>query len=155
MTDCLNGAMSMSYSGLQMMMKAEGLRLEAYRCPANVLTIGYGHTGADVVEGMLINEAQAEALLKKDIEFAERGVREYAAVPLTQGQFNSLVDFAFNCGVGAMRGSTMLRRLNSKDYAGAADALLLWNQAGGRVMAGLTKRRQEEKAMFLSDTEQV
>lgn len=155
MTDCLNGAMSMSYSGLQMMMKAEGLRLDAYRCPANVLTIGYGHTGADVVEGMMINEAQAEALLKKDIEFAERGVREYAAVPLTQGQFNSLVDFAFNCGVGAMRGSTMLKRLNSHDYLGAADEFAKWDMAGGKHLPGLARRRSDEKAMFLSDTEQV
>ena len=151
----MNDAMSMSHTGLKMMMQAEGLRLEAYRCPANVLTIGYGHTGTDVTEGMTINEAQSVELLRDDVRFAEIGVRSYTTVPLTQSQFDALVDFAYNCGIGAMRGSTMLKKLNSRDYLGASEELLRWNRAGGKVMAGLTKRREAEKEMSLGDTEQA
>ena len=154
----MNDTMGLSHTGLQMMMRSEGLSLVSYPDPgtgAEPWTIGYGHTGPDVHPDMTITKAQAETLLREDVRFAEIGVKTYATVPLTQGQFDALVDFAYNCGIGAMRGSTMLRRLNSKDYAGAADALLLWDKAGGRVMAGLTRRRQEEKAMFLGGTEQV
>ena len=151
----MNDAMTMSHTGLKMIMQAEGLRLEAYRCPANVLTIGYGHTGTDVTEGMTINEAQAVEFLRDDVRFAEIGVRTYATVPLTQSQFDALVDFAYNCGVGAMRGSTMLKKLNSRDYLGASEEMLRWNRAGGKVMAGLTKRREAEKDMFLDGTEQA
>ena len=136
----------------------EGKVNEAYGDPltgAEPWTIGYGHTGPDVHPDMTITKAQAEAHLRDDVRFAEIGVKTYATVPLTQGQFDALVDFAYNCGIGAMRDSTMLRRLNSKDYEGAADALLMWNQAGGRVLAGLTKRREAEKEMFLDDSEQA
>lgn len=151
----MNDGLALSHTGLKMMMQAEGLRLESYRCPADVLTIGYGHTGPDVKPGMVITKDQAEMLLRDDVRFAEIGVRTYATVPLTQQQFDALVDFAYNCGIGAMRGSTMLRKLNSRDYLGAAEELTKWTRAGGKVMAGLVKRRQAEKAMFLDGTEQA
>ena len=149
----MNDDMKLSNAGLQMMMSAEGLRLEAYRCPANILTIGYGHTGPDVEEGMCIDEQKASQLLRDDLHFAEIGVRTYATVPLTQGQFDALVSFAFNCGIGSMRGSTMLRKLNSRDYLGAAEEFQRWDMAGGKHLAGLARRRTDEKNMFLDGTE--
>jgi lysozyme len=154
----MNDAMSMSHTGLKMMMQAEGLRLEAYPDPgtgAEPWTVGFGHTGPDVKPGMTITKEQAEMLLRDDVRFAEIGVRSYTTVPLTQSQFDALVDFAYNCGIGAMRGSTMLKKLNSRDYLGASEELLRWNRAGGKVMAGLTKRREAEKEMFLGGTAQA
>ena len=146
----MNSNMSMSQAGLQLVMRFEGLRLTAYRCPANILTIGYGHTGPDVEEGMIISEQQAERLLRADIEFAEVGVRAYATVPLTQGQFNSLTSFGYNCGIGALRGSTMLKKLNSRDYLGASEEFRKWDMVAGRHLPGLARRRADEKDMFLN-----
>ncbi len=145
----MNDDMKLSTAGLQMMMNAEGLRLESYRCPANVLTIGFGHTGPDVVEGMVITGDQASRLLRDDLHFAEIGVRTYATVPLTQGQFDSLVDFAFNCGIGALRSSTLLKKLNSRDYLGASEEFHKWDMAGGKHLPGLARRREAEKELFI------
>ena len=149
----MNDEMKMSHAGLLMMMDAEGLRLEAYPDPGTggaPWTIGYGHTGSNVAPGMVITEDEASRLLRDDLHFAEIGVRTYATVPLTQGQFDSLVDFAYNCGIGALRGSTLLRKLNSRDYLGASEEFRKWDMAAGKHMAGLAKRRAAEKDMFLS-----
>ncbi len=146
----MNSNMSMSHTGLQLVMRFEGLRLTAYKCPANIWTIGFGHTGPDVEESMVISEEQAERLLRGDIEFAEIGVRTYATVPLTQGQFDALTSFAYNCGIGALRGSTMLRKLNSRDYLGASEEFRKWDMAAGQHLPGLARRRADEKEMFLN-----
>lgn len=146
----MNDNMGISYAGLQLIMQAEGLRLETYRCSAGVLTIGYGHTGPDVTEGMVISKVKAEDLLREDVVFAEVGVRAYVNVPLTPGQFDALTSFAFNCGVGALRGSTMLRKLNARDYLGAADEFKKWDMAGGKHLPGLARRRADEVKEFLA-----
>lgn len=113
-------------------------------------TIGYGHTGSNIKLGMTITQAQADAYFNLDIMRFEKTVREAVDEPLTQGQFNALVSFAFNVGVGAFLKSTMLKKLNVGDYKGAAGEFTKWNKAGGRVVDGLTRRRAAEKAMFLA-----
>ena len=139
--------MRVSTAGLALIKRFEGLRTEAYRCPAGVWTIGYGSTRG-VREGMRITEAQAEALLLRDVERFERAVAGMVEVPITQGQLDALVSFAFNLGPEALRRSTLLKRLNASEYAKAAQEFARWNRAGGRVLPGLTKRRAAERAMF-------
>ena len=136
--------------------KHEALRLEAYLpTPHDVWTIGYGHT-KNVHEGMHITDQEAERLLRWDIEWVEDTLNEVVKVPLTQKQYDALASLVFNIGAGAFRKSTVLRRLNNKDYEGAADAFLMWNkqrQNGKlKVLRGLTKRRTEEMELFLDGT---
>lgn len=138
-----------SDAGLDLIKSHEGLRLNAYLCPAGVLTIGYGHT-ATTQTGQQITEAQAEALLRQDVQWAEAAVRRNVTVPLTQSQFDALVSFVFNIGEPAFRRSTLLRLLNDGQRAAAADEFARWNKAGNRVLAGLTRRRADEQQLFLS-----
>jgi len=140
--------MSINASGLKLIKEFEGLRLKAYRCPAGVLTIGYGHTGG-VREGQVLTQEEAEELLKKDLLVFERGVRNYVKVPLTDNQFSALVSFSYNVGLGAFGKSTLLRKLNARDYNGAATEFAKWNKGGGKVLLGLTRRRTAEKELFL------
>ena len=93
----------------------EGLRLEAYKCPAGVLTIGYGHTSG-VKEGMSITEAEAEQLLDADVESAAAQVKSAVKVELNANQLDALIDFVFNLGIGNLRSSTLLKKLNARDY---------------------------------------
>ena len=140
----------MKIDNISLIKKHEGLRLEAYLpTPNDVWTIGYGHTHT-AKQGQKITEAQAEALLRKDITWAEEAVNKSVVVPLTQNQFDALVSFVFNVGAGAFGSSTLLRLLNSKDYDGAANQFLRWNKQKGVALKGLTKRREEERKLFLS-----
>lgn len=146
--------MQISQRGLDLIKRFEGLKLTAYRCPAGVLTIGYGSTGPHVKQGMIITEAEAEALLRNDVARFEDGVNHIVG-PCTQGQFDALVSFAFNLGLGALMSSTLLKRHKAGDFARAADAFLSWNKArgaGGKlaVLPGLTKRRAAERHLYLS-----
>lgn len=142
--------MTCNQAGLDITRKAEGLRLTAYYCPAGKLTIGYGHTGPDVKEGMTITEAEADELLAKDVGWAEEAVTRAVTVPLTSNQFSALVDFTFNVGAGNLESSTLLRLLNGGDLAGAADQFLRWDEADGKVLPGLVTRREEERSLFLT-----
>lgn len=128
----------------------EGLRLEAYLDTGGVWTIGYGHTGPEVVKGLKITLEQAEALLSKDLGTAERVVNKLVSVPLSQSQFDALVSFVYNIGEGQFKSSTMLKLLNLQDYQGAADQFPRWNKDNGKVVQGLINRRQKERALFLS-----
>lgn len=140
----------MKIKNIDIIKKHEGLRLEAYLpTPNDVWTIGYGHTHT-TKQGMKITEAQAEALLRKDIAWVEEAVNKFVVVPLTQNQFDALASFVFNVGEGAFSKSTLLRLLNSGDYEGAANQFLRWNKQKGRILKGLTKRREEERKLFLS-----
>lgn len=140
--------MKTSPNGRALIRKAEGDRLTAYYCPAGVLTIGVGHTGPDVKPGMTITQAQSDALLSADLAKFEAAVSRNVKVPLTQNQFDALVSFTYNLGEGALRSSTLLRMLNAGDYTGAAAQFARWDKAGGKVLAGLTKRRAAEAALF-------
>jgi len=134
---------------LEMLKQFEGLRLKAYQDSAGVWTIGYGHT-KKAYPGMVITRAEAERLLRQDLVRFERAVRDRATVPLTQNQFDALVSFSFNVGVGAFSKSTLLKRLNQKDYAGAKQEFKRWVYAGGRRLQGLVNRREREAQLFLS-----
>jgi lysozyme len=141
-------------AGLSLIRQAEGLRLRAYLCPANVWTIGIGTTvypdGRKVQRGDKCTEQQADRYLAHDLQEFERAVAAMVTVPLTGNQFASLVSLAYNVGIGALRGSTLLRLLNAGDYVNAANQFLRWNRGGGRVLPGLVKRRAAERALFLS-----
>lgn len=155
--------MKTSQSGIALLKRFEGLELEAYQDIAGVWTIGYGHTGkyppgfrlsGKVKAGDRLTEAEAEDLLKIDLRPRENAVVELVRVPFNQNEFDALVSFVYNVGVGAFRGSTVLRRLNRGARMSAADALTWWNKAtvGGvlREILGLTRRRAAEKALFIS-----
>jgi len=144
--------MGISQKGLNMIKQFEGLRLTAYRCSANVLTIGYGHTGSDVKEAMTITQAQADELLKSDVKKFEIGVSALTVgISLTQNQYDALVSFAFNVGLGALQSSTLLKKLreNPKDKT-IANEFARWNKAGGAVVAGLTNRRAQESQLYFT-----
>ena len=126
----------------------EGLRLEAYRDAAGVLTIGYGHTGSDISEGDRISEYWAEELLKNDLGATEADVRRLH-VARTQGQFDALVSFAFNLGIGRLNSSTLLKVIR----AGGSRSQIRrefkrWVYAGGRKLRGLERRREWESMRF-------
>jgi len=127
----------------------EGFESNAYLCPAGVLTIGYGHTKT-VTKGMVITKERGEELLRQDLDWCERAINANVTVPLTQNQYDALTSFIYNVGAGAFKKSTLLRKINAKDYKGAADEFPRWNKAGGKVIKGLVRRRAAERKMFLS-----
>lgn len=141
--------MRINNKGLELIKKYEGCRLLAYKCPAGVWTIGYGHT-AGVKSGMAITKADAERLLLQDLKRFEEGVEALVKVPLTSNQFSALVSFAFNCGISALRSSTLLKKLNVGDLNGAAREILRWDKVNKKPVEGLTKRRKEEQQLFLT-----
>jgi lysozyme len=127
--------------------ESESLQLKAYLCPAGVWTIGWGHTkGVKAGDTCTIDEA--EVMLSSDLLDAEYAVNKCVKVDLNQNQFDALVSFVFNVGGGNFKSSTMLRKLNAGDYAGAANEFKRWNKAGGRVLNGLTIRREKESKLF-------
>ena len=140
--------LDVSYILLDKLKEFEGLKLEAYRCPGGVLTIGYGHTGRDVREGDRISKFYAEELLKADVaEVAEEVER--LGVAHTQGQFDALVSFAFNIGVERLRTSKLLRLIRRQDsYRNIKAEFKRWVYAGGEKQAGLERRRAWEVNRF-------
>jgi len=139
--------MNISQEGLALIKKFEGCRLKAYRCSANVLTIGYGHTGG-VKEDDNISQPEADELLKEDIAKFEEYVNDNVIVELKQYQFDALVAWTFNLGPGNLRESTMLKKLNDADYASVPFEMRRWNKAGGKTLDGLIRRRQAEGLLF-------
>lgn len=140
--------MQTSQAGIDLIKRFEGLRLKVYTCPAGVKTIGYGHTAGVTMDTLPITEEQAEAFLVEDLKKFERGVLSTVKVPLTQGQFDALVSFAFNLGLGALQGSTLLKRLNAGQPC--ADQFERWIFANGVAMPGLRRRREAERRLFES-----
>ena len=140
--------MKINQSGLNLIKSFEGLRLQAYKCPAGVWTIGYGHTGR-VVPGQIIDPKTAEQLLISDLERFEVGVEQLVDVSLNSNQFSALVSFAFNVGTGALAKSTLLRYLNKGKYYEAALQFSRWTRGGGVILPGLVRRREAEKNLFL------
>lgn len=133
----------------------EGLRLEAYIDIAGIWTIGYGDTGPDVKKGLTITKEEAERRLRARLVGFEGWVNRVVAVPLTQPQFDALVSLIYNIGPTNFKASTLLKKLNAKDYKGAADQFLVWNKARVkgelRVVKGLDDRRKAERKLFLGE----
>lgn len=143
--------MKTSIHGINLIKQFEGCRLTAYKpVPTEkYYTIGYGHYGADVASTMKITQAQADAYLASDLAKYENAVNALG-LNLNQNQFDALVSFAYNCGVGNLKKLVAGRTLPQ-----IADAMLLYNKGGGKVLAGLTRRRQAERNLFLSGTEEL
>lgn len=141
-------------AGLRLIKSFESLELEAYRCAANVLTIGYGHTGAAAKPGAVITEDKADKLLAADAkDFCHAVETAVGDAPTTDNQFSGMVSLAFNIGAANFRKSTVLRRHRAGDYDGAAEAFAMWNKArvDGKLAAlrGLTRRRKAEALLYL------
>lgn len=145
------GTKTTSERGKAAIKSHEGLRLIAYPDPATgdePWTIGYGHTGG-VKRGQTITPIEADRFLASDLLRFERAVSQLCPIT-TQGQFDALVSFAFNLGEGSLKESTLRRKHNDGDYIGAAMEFRRWNKANGKVMAGLSRRREEEAEMYRS-----
>lgn len=140
--------MKTGMNGLHLITEYEGLRLQAYKCPTDIWTIGYGHT-AGVSANDVITEEEALFFLRQDVAETEQAVNQYVHVPLTQNQFDALISFTFNVGVGNFRTSTLLKKLNAGDDDGAAREFGRWIHAGGKTLPGLVRRREAERALFL------
>jgi lysozyme len=139
--------MKIGTKGLALIKRFEGLRLKAYLCPAKVWTIGYGSTGAHVKPGMEITEVQAEKLLLDDLDRFEKAVSD-AAPNATQDQFDAMVSLAFNIGIAGFQKSSVLRLHKAGRQSAAADSFALWNKGGGKVLAGLVRRRADEAHLY-------
>ena len=141
--------MNISKKGIELIKRFEGCRLKAYKCPAGVWTIGYGHTN-NVRRDDVITQEEAEELLKRDLKVHEDNVKRLVKVALTQGQFDALVSFEYNVGYGNLANSTLLKLLNAGNYDGASKQFKRWVYAGDKVLEGLVKRRIAETELFLS-----
>lgn len=140
--------MKYSKSGAALTERFEQCRLVAYwDALGNAWTIGWGHTFL-VSRGMMCTQAQADAWLLEDISVCEDDVNTHVTVPLTQGEFDALCDFAFNLGRGNLNNSTLLKDLNAGDREAAAKEFEKWDHAGGKEVAGLLRRRQAEEQEF-------
>ena len=139
--------MKLGQKGTDILKYFEGCRLEAYQDSVGVWTIGYGHTKG-VTPSMTITQEEAEQMLLTELEEYEGYIENMVAVPLTQNQFDALVVWVYNLGPTNFKNSTLLKELNSGNYYAASNELLTWNKAGGKVLAGLVKRREAEAQLF-------
>ncbi len=153
--------MRISINGINLIKEFEGLRLEAYQDIVGVWTIGYGHTGSDVHPGLTIDDSIAVELLHLDLRKFEDGLNSMVKVELTQNQFDALMSFVYNVGLGGkdksgkligFAGSTMLKFLNVSDFLNAALEFPKWRKAGGKVQSALVDRRKKEQELFESQS---
>jgi lysozyme len=158
--------MNVSPKAIAVIKHHEGVRQKAYKCPAKLWTIGVGHVlypeqgklPIDQRDGFALkiedfrtfSMEEIDGILRSDLNRFERGVGQYITVPLTQGMFDGLVSFSFNVGLGTLQRSTLRQKLNRGDKEGAAEELLKYCMAGGKILKGLQNRRIDERAMFLS-----
>lgn len=153
--------MKTSQKGIDLIKRYEGLVTHSYLCPANKLTVGYGHCGEDVKQGMVITEKEAEQLLNKDLQKFESKLNfslEQDHITVNQNQFDACISFIFNLGFSAFIFSTLYKKLKAGDYTGAADEFPKWVYItkyvdGEKVkikQKGLETRRKAEKELFLS-----
>lgn len=143
--------MQISFNGIEALKKYEGFKQVAYKDTGDVWTIGYGSThilGRLVQQGDIVSVAEATEQLVTDLAWAQTGVNQLVKVPLKQTQFDALVSFIYNIGEEAFMKSTLLRKLNSRDYSGASREFPRWNKDNGRIIRGLVVRREKEQDMF-------
>ena len=133
---------------IEIIRKYESLKLEAYLCPAGVWTIGWGHTGPEVKEGMKITKTEAEKLFQEDIASAARSVESLVTVKTSDNQFSELVSFVFNIGHGHFANSTLLKKINTCERC--ENEFDRWIRCKGEILPGLIKRRKEERSLFES-----
>jgi lysozyme len=158
--------MNVSDKAIQMVKHHEGVRYKPYQCPAKLWTVGVGHV-IDPNHGKLtidqrkdlpipdgwdrkLTQEEVDGILRRDLDRFERGVEKFCPVALTQGMFDGLVSFSFNVGLGTLQRSTLRQKLLRGDKEGAAEELLKYCMAGGKILKGLQNRRIDERAVFLS-----
>jgi len=139
--------MKIGKEGMDLIEHFESLKLDAYQDSVGVWTIGYGHT-KDVYSGMKINIETAENFLKEDLAEAESAVKKYVKVHINQQQFDALVSWVFNLGSGNFASSTLLKRINAKEWDDVPYQIQRWNRAGGKVLKGLVRRRSAEALLW-------
>ena len=158
--------MNVSERAIKMIQHHEGVRQKPYRCPAKLWTVGVGHVmypeqgklkidQRDQValrpeDNRVFSMEEVDGILKSDLQRFERGVATYCPVSLTQGQFDALVSFSFNVGLGTLQRSTLRQKVLRGDMEEAADEFLKYCMAGGKILKGLQTRRQDERKLFLS-----
>jgi len=158
--------MKVSQKCVEMIKHHEGVRTKPYQCPALLWTVGVGHVivpehgrlkleerkNLPIPDGWdrVVPMGEVDDILKKDLARFESGVSRLCPVPLTQGQFDALVSFSFNVGLGNLQRSTIRMKVNRGDMQGAAESFLDWTKAGGKVLKGLVNRRNDERALFIS-----
>lgn len=140
--------MEMNDAGLQLLKSFEGCRLQAYQDQGGIWTIGFGHTGPEVIEGLEWTQDQADNQLKQDLQQFEDGVNNLVEVDINSNQFSALVDFAYNLGLGALKTSFLLKCLNCNNFPGAASQFEKWDHCDGTVIPGLLRRRLAERDLF-------
>lgn len=152
----INPAMKYDNAGFKLTETFEGLSLTSYwDSTGKVWTIGYGHTGREIIGGLTWTQAMCEDALAKDIFFAERVVNNLVTVSLNQHQFDALVDFVYNAGAGNFAKSTLLALVNKGDFAGADLEFTRWVYSGNRILGGLVTRRKGEAELFLPKSQMV
>ena len=139
--------MKISQEGIALIKKFEGCELEAYKCAAGVLTIGYGHTKG-VTDGMQITKAEADEMLVEELATYEGYVSDAVNNQLDQCMFDALVSWTYNLGPTNLRSSTMLKVLNAGEYDEVPAQMKRWNKASGKVLEGLIRRREAESLLF-------
>lgn len=140
--------------GKKLIKQFEGFRAAAYVCPAGVVTIGYGTTeifGKPVKLGSTITSDEADRFLEEDLKKFEDAINKNVNITITQNQFDALVSFVYNVGIGNFITSTLLKKINEGKIQDAANEFLRWNKANKKVLAGLTRRRQAERDLFLKE----
>lgn len=158
--------MNVSAKALDVIRHHEGVRQKPYRCPAKLWTVGVGHVlypeqgklplaerdgfALKIEDFRTFSMEEVNAILKSDLARFERGVAQYCPVALTQGQFDALVSFSFNVGLGTLQRSTLRQKVLRGDMEGAAEELLKYCMAGGKILKGLQNRRIDERALFMS-----
>jgi lysozyme len=159
----MNEHLRLSPAGANLIKHFEGClkphdgRFKAYKCPAGVTTIGWGTTsehGHPLKLDTVWTRAQCDEAFLHDMEVFEKAVHSAVKVQLDPWQFDALTSFTYNCGVGALKSSTLLKRVNSLDFASAAKEFLRWNKANGKELAGLTRRRKSESLLFQNITDE-
>lgn len=149
--------MDVSAKCLALIEVSEGFRASPYKCPAGIPTIGFGSTRYEDGTAVSMSDKPITVERAREIMLATLNkeyvpaVRRYVTVPLTQGQFDALVDFAYNAGAKNLQTSTLLKKLNARDYAGAAAEFAKWVHGGGKVLPGLVKRREAERKLFCGE----
>jgi lysozyme len=147
--------MKTSDHGIAIIKQFEGCKLKSYRCPADKLTIGYGHTSdagsPQVTDGMVITQDEAVRILANDLVKFEKAVDGMVTVELSQGQFDALVSFAYNCGTGALKKSTLLKKVNAEDWDACPAEFMKYTRGGGKVLPGLIRRRKAEVESFVGN----
>lgn len=145
--------MNINQAGLDLIKSCEGCKLEAYPDPGSAgepYTIGFGHTGQDVHRGLTIDEDQALVLLQQDLEKFEQGVSSLVTVDINENQFSAIVCLTYNIGLENLKKSLLLHCINTLHRDDAANEFLKWNKAAGKVLPGLTVRRQKERQLFIA-----